>query len=361
MKILDRYILKSFIPSFLWCLSIFLFLYVIIDLFGHIDEIIREKIALHLLLYYYATFVPLIFVQTSPMAILLATVYNLSSWNKNNELTAMKASGISIWKILKPILLVGFIVSVFTFIVNDKIVPKSTTLSVRIKEELIEKKTAVPEKTIENLAIYGKKNRIIYARVFDGAKNELKDVIIHEHDANQNLVSKISASKARYRNDRWYFFEVLTSKVNNQGQLIGNPRFYPERVIDIEERPRDFARREWRTELMDYRELSRYINLFKGGAKKTLNRLRVELYQKISFPLTSVVIILVGAPFAMHLRRGGMLAGVGVSIIISLLYYACFAISLAFGKASILPPIIAAWLGNIIFGIYGFNQIQKLR
>jgi lipopolysaccharide export system permease protein len=361
VKIIDRYILKYFIPSVLWCLAIFFFLYVVIDLFAHIDEIIRERVPFTILLYYYIMFAPLIFVQTSPIAALLATVYNLSNLNKNNEIVAMKSSGMNIWLILRPILLTAFLISLLVFIVNDKVVPTSTNISTTIKEEYIEKKVKASKKTVENVAIYGKHNRIIYARAFNSEKKELGEIVIHQHDINQNLVLKISAIKARYVDGDWYFYDALISRLNNQGQLIGNPEFYRKTVIDMEEKPSDFARRQWRTEFMTYAELRNYIGLLRGGAKRTLNRLRVDLYYKLSFPLTNVIIILVGAPFALHIRRGGVLAGIGVSIIISLFYYAFSAIALAFGKANILPPMVAAWLGNIIFGVYGFKQIQKLR
>lgn len=361
MRIIERYILKYFIPSFLWSLATFLFLYAIMDLFGHMDEIIRERIPLSTLGYYYLTFVPLIFVQTSPIAVLLATIYNLSILNRHNEITAIKASGINIWETLKPILLTSLLISVLVFLVNDKVVSKSSKISTGIKEELIEKKVKDQKKVINNVAIYGAGNRIIYARLFDVTDNKLHDIVIHEHDKSQNLIRKISSPSATYEDGEWYFRDVLVSRVNNQGQLIEDPMFYTVRTINLEETPSDFSKREWRTEFMNYRELQRYITLFKGGAKKTLNRLRVDLYYKISFPLTSFIIVLVGAPFALQIRRGGMLAGIGLGIVISLLYYSFCAITLALGKANILPPIVAAWLGNIVFGTFGFLQIQKLR
>ena len=92
MKLIERYILKYFLPSFLWCLTIFLSLYIILDMFGYMDEIIRERVPLGTLIYYYLAFAPFIFVQTAPIAVLLATIYNLSNLNKNNEITAMKAA-----------------------------------------------------------------------------------------------------------------------------------------------------------------------------------------------------------------------------------------------------------------------------
>jgi len=361
MRIIDRYILKYFIPSFLWCLVMFLFLYVIIDFFGHIDEIIRERVPFTMLAYYYLTFVPLIFVQTSTIAMLLANIYNLSKHNRHNEIVAMKAGGINIWSALRPILFIGLLVSVLVFLVGDKVASKSARISAGIKEELIDKKKRPEKRIMHNVAVYGSKNRIIYARTFDARENKLRDIVVHEHDRRQNLTRKISAPEATFLKGSWLFSNALISRLDNQGKLIGDPEFRKKVTIDIAESPSDFAKRAWRAEFMSYKELKKYVRLFEGGARNTLNRLRVELYYKISFPLTSLIIVLIGAPFALQIKRGGALAGIGVGIIISLIYYAFSAIAMALGKARVLPPLVAAWLGNIVFGVFGFIRIQKLR
>jgi len=110
---------------------------------------------------------------------------------------------------------------------------------------------------------------------------------------------------------------------------------------------------------MSYRELKRYINNFKGAGSRLVRSLLVDLYYKVSFSLISLIIILIGAPFAIITTRGGVLIGIGMSIGIGLLYYAVIAISLAFGKAGILPPIVSAWLGNIIFAVIGARLLNK--
>jgi lipopolysaccharide export system permease protein len=110
---------------------------------------------------------------------------------------------------------------------------------------------------------------------------------------------------------------------------------------------------------MSYKELKRYILNFSGAGTKLIRGLLVDLHYKIAFPLISLIIILIGAPFAIIIARGGVLMGIGMSIAIGLLYYAFIAISLAFGKAGILPPIAAAWLGNVVFAAWGIHLINK--
>jgi lipopolysaccharide export system permease protein len=129
--------------------------------------------------------------------------------------------------------------------------------------------------------------------------------------------------------------------------------------MTLKERPSDFANMEWRADYMSYNELRHYINNFQNAGARLIRGLEIDLQYKIAFPFITLIIILIGAPYAIVNTRGGVLIGVGMSIAIGLLYYASIAIFLAFGRAGLLPPVIAAWLGNIVFAVWGVCLIQK--
>lgn len=361
MKIIDKYMVKDFLAPFLWCLFIFIIIAIIIDIFSFIDDIVKYKIPLASIIAFYVYYSPTILLQVTPMAALLSTIYVLSNLNKHNEITAMRASGISLWRIMAPILIIGVITSITIFIVNDKIIPVSSKVSNVIRREELEKEKQKTRatKVIENVALYGAGNRLIFARNYDTDKKTLGDIIIHEHDASQNLISKITASSGEWTDEGWKFYKVIMYKIDNAGRILGKPLFFNERLIPLKEKPGDFANMEWRADYMSYRQLKNYIKNFKGAGSKIIKSLLVDLHYKISFSLISLIIILIGAPFALITTRGGVLVGIGMSIAIGLLYYAVIAISLAFGKAGLLPPIVAAWLGNVVFGILGIYLINK--
>ena len=182
---------------------------------------------------------------------------------------------------------------------------------------------------------------------------------MHEHDASENLVSKITAQSGTWTGNGWLFSKVIVYKIDNSGRMLAEPQFFDEKTIIMKEKPSDFANREWHAEYVSYKELKRYIKNFKGVSTRLVRSLLVDLHYKVAFSVISLIIILIGAPFALVTTRGGVLVGVGMSIAIGLLYYAFIAISLAFGKAGILPPFIAAWLGNIVFGVLGIHLINK--
>ena len=361
MKIIDRYIVKSFLSSFLWCLFVFVIMAVIIDIFSFIDDIVKYKIPLQSVIAFYFYYIPTIFVQIIPMAALLSTIYILSNLNKNNEIIAMKSSGLGLWRILTPLLVLGFLVSAGTFMINDRVIPLTSKISQLIRREELEKYKAGDKqlKVIENVAIYGTGNRIVFARNYDTAEKRLTDIIIHEHDIGENLVLKTTASSAIWTGREWKFYKVITCKVNNSGKILGSPEFYSEKIIPLKERPRDFASKEWKSDFMSYRELSNYIENFRGSGMKITRNLLVDLHYKLAFPFISLIIIMAAAPFALLTMRGGVMVGIGMSIVIGLLYYAVIAVSLAFGKAGILPPLIAAWSGNIIFTGFGIYLLNK--
>lgn len=361
MKIIDRYIVKGFIGPFLWCLLLFIVMAIIIDIFSFIDNIVKFKIPLTSIIAFYVYYTPTLFLQVAPMAALLSTIYVLSNLNKHNEITAMKSSGISLWRLLRPILIIGAIISIVVFVINDRIIPVSSKVSSVIRRDELEKEKyrGRQAKLIENVAIYGSGNRIIFARNYDTEKKTLGDIIIHEHDKSQNLISKITAQSGEWTSDGWKFYKVVMYKIDNSGKFLGEPLFFNERIISLKETPGDFANKEWRADYMSYRELSRYINNFKGTSTRLTRSLLVDLHYKVSFSIISLIIILIGAPFALITTRGGVLIGIGMSIVIGLFYYAFIAISIAFGKAGFLPPFVAAWIGDALFAGLGIYLVNK--
>lgn len=362
MKIMDRYILKEFIQSLIYCLVAFIFLYIITDLFNYIDEMIRNRLATKIIFIYYGTFIPTIFVQIAPMAALLATVYTLSNFRKHNEITAMRISGVSLWRIIRPLLFAATLLSLLTFVINDRVVPELMPLSSQIRENNIREIDKKGHNTvIKNIALFGRENRIIYARSFDIKKKELKDIIIHQNDENQNLVMKLSAEKGYWEEGRWIFENGTTYRLDQTGYIIGTPSSFRKKIMDIKEEPKDFARKSRQPEFMNYRQLKVYIDRFSIKNSTTTRKLLVDLYYKTSLPFISLIVVLFASPFALMTQRGGLLIGIGMSILIGLIFYSMQAISLAMGKAGVLPPLLSAWLANILFLVAGLYSIRRYR
>ena len=152
---------KGFLSPFVWCLFIFTIMAIIIDIFSFIEDIVKFKIPGTSLAAFYIYYSPTIVLQVTPMAVLLSTIFILSNLNKNNEITAMKSSGISLWRIISPVIILGLIISISSFIVSDKVIPISSKVANMIRREELEKEKRKnnPQKVIENVAVYGSGNR----------------------------------------------------------------------------------------------------------------------------------------------------------------------------------------------------------
>ncbi len=361
MKILERYIIKKFLMPLAYCLFLFILLYVVMDIFGHLDEILRNKVPLGILAEYYLSFTPLIFVQTIPIATLLATVYMLSALNKSNELTAAKACGISINQLLFPVFAAAIILSLISFIVNENAVPKGVITGERIKAEYMEKTYDTSEKlkTIKDLTVYGKDNQLIYAQEFKPEDSKLTGIIIIEHDRQHILRKKILASEAVWQDGEWSFYNCVIYNFDASGESKGNPLVFKKKVLDFPETPKELLKFEMQTGYMSYRDLRDYIKRLSGQNPKMLNSLKTELYFKGALPFVSLIIMLIGIPFALTTKRGGAMAGIGISISIGLLYYGSIYFVLAMGKGGLLPPIVAAHITNTVFFIIALILLRR--
>jgi lipopolysaccharide export system permease protein len=360
MRLLDRYLLRTFAITAAYCLILFFMLFVIVDIFNDLDEILKQGASLKIIISYYFYLMPAIIVQIVPIATLVSLLYVLSNFNRHNEIVALKASGISSLQILSPYLFMGLLISFSVFLLNEKAVPQATITSTAIREGLIEKgKKTFAERSINNVTVFGAGNRMIYAREYEILARTLHDVVILYEGPSQTLKSKMTAKKAIFEDDHWVFRDAMKYQLSRTGDIVGEPIFSKELQLDIEEKPEDFIREASQVEFMSARQLKAYIDKFKGGSKKLVRRLSVDMHYKIAFPFISFVVMLIGAPLAMRTERGRGMVGIGTSLGIVLLYYAVHSICLALGKGGLLSPFLAAWLANILFAAIGIYLIKE--
>jgi len=360
MRILEKYVLKSFISAFLLCITLLIVLGIIGDILGFLDDIFKNNIPLSSILLFYFYLAPFAFVNMVPFAGLLSAVFVFNNLSKNHEVTAVIASGLSLWKLLRPVLLVTFALGLVTFIVNDRFVPSTMEKANRIRHEKLESAKDKSGLTLKNLTMYGKGDQIIFARSYERATNTLNNVIIHKQDAKHIITEKISAGRVKWQEDgSWVGEDVVVFKVDPKGKFTEGPEIYKEKKILIKETAKDFLNTQWDPRLMSYGRLKRYLNIFRGGSPETIRRLKVDLNYKLSFPFTTLVVILMGVPFSIETGRASALIGMVRGIAIAMLYLPVMAICLALGKGGVLPPVVAAWLSNVVFALVGIHFVNK--
>ena len=365
MRILDNYILRSTISIFVATISIFCFLYILVDAASNLDELINQKVSLQVLFRYYASFFPIILTQTSPIACLIATLFTYSRMNNNNEIIALRASGFNFWKITKPAICFGLLISMFIFWLNERFVPTATNSSEQIRDDniIIKADTKKKQAMIKNLTFYGLKNRLFFIDSFDPNTSDLEGITIIGQDNNQNITEKINALNGKWSAGiTWKFFQCQITTFDPEN--LSSPKdvkYYPEKLMDIKETPRDFLRQRLNVSAMNIRQLQEYILKFStSGAAKALRNLQVDLYQKIAFPFSNMAVILVGMPLALLTgrRKAFTFTSLGIAIAIGFFFYVINAVGLALGKGGVLHPILSAWLAPMSFFIIAMYLIK---
>jgi len=361
MKIIREYILGEFIKPLLVCLIMFICLFWIIDLFDNLDEILKAKVPLFVLCDYYFSLTPFIFVNICPIVILLSTIFTLSTLNRHNEIMAIKAIGINLWSIIWLFLTFGIIMSMLTFYINEVVKPNSYIHSINLKEEFFRSYgNKEKNKILENITLYGSNNRIFVINRYDVKRQQMLNMTISENNRKNQLTKQIVAKKAQWADNFWIFYDCIVSEYSG-GNLTRAPEHYEEKVIIIDETPKDFERADIQPELMGYWHLKKYINNLKENNLST-NKEFVILYNKIAFPLANFIIIFFAVPFTLTRERSGsVFIGITTSVIVSFSYWGLNAVCLSLGKIGFLSPIISAWLPNILFLFTGIALIEAIK
>jgi lipopolysaccharide export system permease protein len=285
--------------------------------------------------------------------------------NHHNEIIAMRSAGLSVFQITQTIIIIGTMMSLLVFWVNEKFLPQSLSLTERIKTQMESGSSKIQgrdNQTIENLSMYGLKNRLFFINKFFAATKTMDGIIILEHDRNQNVTKKIMANKGVYRNGLWRFYNSITFNFDQNGQIKQEPQYSNEEIMIIPETPDDFLRQRQRPDFMTMSELDEYIwKLSNSGATTVIRNLKIDLYKRFVSPFTSLIIVLLVIPFSLKTRgRAAGLSSIGLSVTVGFLYYVLDAVCIALGKGGILPPILSVSASHIIALVTALGLIKDL-
>ena len=347
MKLLDKYILKEFFKFFVITFLAFIALFLIVDFFERIRMFLSYNASIIQMASYFLFSIPIIISYILPPAILLTTLMTFSSLSKFNEITAMKANGINIFRITLSILILSSIVAVFYFYFSELITPASIQKTTYIKDVEV-KKQKTPGFFKQNEIWYYSDNAIYNFKMFDIDKNILRGVTIDYLNPDFSLSSRIDAQSAEWKSDKWVFYNLLTTHFDEKNNPV--LEWSKEKIINVPEKPDDFKVMQKDVEKMGYFELRKYIKKIQlegYDAKEYI----VNLYGKIAFPFVILIMVLIAVPFSLRAERsGGVMQSIGLGIFIGFSYWIVHAFSMSLGKSEILPAFLAAWAANILFG-----------
>ncbi|MCX5751541.1 MAG: LptF/LptG family permease [Candidatus Saganbacteria bacterium] len=358
VKTLDRYISREFIDPFLFGLGSFTaILSASMIMFELVRAVVLKGMPMLVALQLFIFKLPGVMVYIFPMATLLGVLLAFSRLSHDSEITAFKASGISLYRIVMPILVIGFIISLITLSFYEVVVPQSNEAAKNLlMENATQKDTRVQQDVFVPEFERGALKRIFYCRKMQGP--QMEGVIVQEFNEGK-LNQIINANQALWQKEEnsWLFKNGIIYLLSENGEYKHIIRFDEER-ISIKYTPQDFYIGDRNPEGMNTRELKKYIDLKqKMGAKVT--DYKIQLNMKIAIPFACLVFALLGAPLGLSPRRASSSVGLGVSIIIIFFYYIAMFIGMSFGELEVLPPWLAAWSPNLITAGIGWFFLKQ--
>jgi lipopolysaccharide export system permease protein len=357
MKILDRYLIKEFLKPFICCLLIFTALIFIAQLFEELDHI--QELGWGTMIYYFLYRIPFFLAQFAPVAVLLAGLWSLGNLSKNQEITAMKAGGISFRRILVPMLSLALIISLAVLILNESLIPP---LNMKVKRFEEQKMGERPEyERRENVAFYSPDHRyLIYMKSFDGKKSQMLHIQIVTRRPDGTLAKRIDAQKGLYSNGGWNFTEGIEREFDPRGENILQEEGFEERYLPLAVKPSDFSREVQKPEELNLFQLTRYIAQSRREGYD-IRKYLVDLHLKIASPFACLIILLVGAPLSTLSPRSGRLLSFGIAIFIGFFYWGGISVGRSLGRVGILSPLLAAWVANLLFIGLGLYLLRRAR
>jgi lipopolysaccharide export system permease protein len=351
VRIIDKYLLKEFALPLMYCFDAFVMLFIVLDLLDNLSDFLQYHAKLGQILHYYLIILPEALVMILPMSLLLAVLFCLSNLGKNNELIALRASGISVLRLATPLFGVGVISTAIVFFVNEAFVPRARENADAFKADL---RGRTSKAEIENFFFVNTtERRDWFARRFKTRQRLLETVEVHQRTPDNKPLLDVFADSAVWSNGFWRFQQTDGYDYSSGQEAVWHvaetnfPAFNepPKRLILEARRANDMTTAELRRHIAELQHARR---------KGHLPEYQVEFYRRYAFPWTCLVVMWIGVPLGMRSnRRSGAMMGVATALILVVAFYFLNYITLALGKGERIPPPLAAWLTNAVFGAVG--------
>lgn len=356
MRIISKYLCKEFFKVLLLCQAVFVFFYLVIDFTQKIDNFMEASASSHAIFMFFIYKIPLIVVQMAPAASLISVVIMFSSMKKNNEITALKACGISVIKMSIPILIASLGLTFAVFLFSELAVPYASEKSNDIWHGEVTKGSQ--KRFYNHTNIWYRSTQAIYWILYFDEKRMVMEVpSFYFFDDTFHLIKRIQARRAIWMKDRWKVEEGIIQQVGDD-KTFTFERFR-EMDLMLPENPESFLKTDKLPEEMSYWELGRHAaKTTRGGYDDA--RFRVDQNLKLAFPLLNFIMVLMGIPLALILKKGGASLAVSLGIAVCFFYMIIQGVTRSLGYACVLPPILSAWFTNFVFLFLGSYLMMRV-
>lgn len=358
--LLDDYVLRDFFIYLGMIVAAFLVLLLVFTLFELLGDILRNQTPPIVVIEYLLNASPYLLYSVAPLIMLLTVLITFGLMNRANEITAIKATGTSVYRIVAPVLIASALVAAGLFFADQFYLPHTN----KRQEALHNQIKGKPPQTYlrpDRRWIFGQHNDIYYYQFFDTDRDQFANLTIFQLDpASFAITQRIHAERAHWADNmsRWIYEQGWERSLN--GAAIASYRTFDVSTFpQLSEAPSYFKKEVKQYSEMNYEELRRYIRDLQQSGFDVV-RLRVQLNEKLSYPLITLIMAALAVPFSLSAARKGAITGVAVAVVIAVVYTVLSRLFEAMGNISELPPALAAWSPDLIFSLVGAYLILKI-
>ncbi len=358
--LLDDYVLRDFFVYLGMILSTFLVLVLVFTLFELLGDILRNKVPATVIAEYLLNVTPYLLYNVAPLVMLLAVLVTFGLMQRSNEITAIKATGTSIYRIVTPVIAAAAVLSAALFFADQFYLPHTNKRQEALHNQ-IKGKPAQTYLRPDRKWIFGQRNDIYYYQFFDPDRDQFGNITVFQlNKASFTITRRIHANRAHWADNlnRWVYEQGWDRTLNVSAMGDYRP-FEVATFPDLPETPSYFKKEVKQYSEMNYEELRRYIRDLQQGGYDVV-RLRVALHKKLSYPLITLIMAILAIPFSLSTGKKGAITGVAVAVGIAVFYTVVSRLFEAMGDLSQLPPALAAWSPDLIFVLLGGYLILKV-
>lgn len=358
----DRYITMRLLPPLLLVVFSTALLYVIGDLSSNIEDMARNNVPAGVILAYYANLVPQVFLDVTPFALMISVLILLTLLERQQEMTALKAAGISLFRLTIPILLVASVSAGSLWLLGEVVVPNSNREAQRLLDRIKGRETTRTYRASDRQWLLSRDSESLYNFLrYDDPSNTLIRFTMFRVDENMDLKFYLFSRRVRFFDGVWVadsgWFRQIFPDGTDEFKRISAPM-----KLEIPEGPDYFGQEYRRPSEMSVGELASYIReLVDSGYRP--NKLIVRWHQKFAYPLSAFVMVLLALPFG--LNRGGRrvttMQGVAVALMLGIAYFMSTSLFGRLGEVDVLPPVIGAWAPVVLAVLFAINRMTTLR
>lgn len=365
ITVIDKYLIKEFIKYALLTVLCVVAIYQLIDLFDELDYFASRHVSFFTVALYYLYSTPQAVSLLLPVGIILSCFFVYGILTRERSIQVFQSAGINIYRLFAPIIAIGVLLIFVQFFGYECItIPAGKKLS-DLKRNKIERRQARITTKRNNLYVRGQNQTVFYIKEYESEVLDtglrsgiMKDFIIIQLSNSGKFEKRVDGGKAVYENNHWF-----AHKVNERifvSDSVEEYNFYDTLTLDIFEKPGDFTDEVRAIEEMSVWELKRLINQLRIAGAKTATS-EVEYHFRFSASFIGIILILLGLPLAVRLKKGGVMFGLGLGLLFSFIYWGLLQVTRAFGQVSLMSPLAAAWISNLVFLVVDIYLMFKIK